>query len=52
MSKRNTFKKMKLIGGENSIFDLVGFTAPFFIIFALVILLVVFLGLGSGAKRL
>jgi hypothetical protein len=43
---------MKLIGGENSIFDLVGFTGPFFIIFALVILLVIFLGGSSGGKLL
>jgi hypothetical protein len=43
---------MKLHGGENSFLDLFGFTAPFFIIFTLVILLVVFLGGGSSAKLL
>jgi len=49
MTKRSSFKKMKLGGNnENSFLDLFGFSAPFFLIFALVILLVVFLGLGSG----
>jgi hypothetical protein len=52
MAKRNSFKKMKGGNNENSFLDLFGFTAPFFIIFTLVILLVIFLGAGSSAKLL
>jgi hypothetical protein len=43
MAKRNSFKKMKGCDNQNSFVDLFGFTAPFYIIFNLVILLVVFL---------
>ena len=53
MAKRNSFKKMKLGGNnENSFLDLIGFSAPFFLIFTLVILLVIFVGSDSGAKLL
>ena len=54
MAKHNSFKKLKIggYGEDETFFAVTRFVLPFFLIFALVILLVIFLGAGSSAKLL